>query len=398
MLSILEVDYEDIKSFLIGNNIKVPEKKDFAYVTVLYHLYSQTYQFISDSLLDITEEIGCKKITKINYQSATQQKLNADIMLQLCGYLDPYSIVSLCETCKTALSITKEKNFWNILTPLLINNKFDITKLSENEILYYTKTYHGKRKQLSLVNKNIYIIKESSVYFIDPASNILDCPATNKGISHIIEGTHDNYIMVDGIVFIYVDQGMKMVRTVNISDKIIKISEYNNECLYSDYKGNSYIFENNKLRKIREMKNIKQKENNLFLTHNSELFVNKQLILNNVSQITINYALTTNGILYKIYEQLVTELNINLKGIKQITSNSDDKLFILTDNGLVYYYYDNKLIKDRNLEDVIEILVKDNKLFVLQENKLNIIDLFQNKIVNAYRYDDTSIWNLLDEQ
>lgn len=396
MLSILEVNYNDIESFLVGNNIIVPEKRDFAYVAVLYHLYSQTYKFIPSSLTDVVEEIGCKSIVKINYQSTVQQRLNSDIMLQLCHYLDPYSIVSLCETCKTALSLVQNKDFWNLLIPLLVNNKFDINKLNKNEQLFYAKTYYGKRKSLSIVDDKVYIIDDSACHLVNPSS---DCPyisSRNKSISHIIKCGYDYYNMVDGNIHIHWDNEGLLQTKFDVSEKITipigNISEYQNKCLYSDYRGNRHFFDNGKLKKIRDVRNLLQIEEELFLNHNRQLFVSGQVILNNVNQITNRYALTTNGTIYEINEGLVAELNINLKNIKQISSSREKELFILLTNGLLYYYRNNELIKDDNLEDIVEILTKDNKLYVLTVRELIIVDLIQNKTVNNYRYDDDQIW------
>lgn len=53
------------------------------------------------------------------------------------------------------------------------------------------------------------------------------------------------------------------------------------------------------------MRNIIQKEGQLFLNHNLELYLNKHLILNNICQITKNYALTTDGRIYKIKKYLI---------------------------------------------------------------------------------------------
>lgn len=273
-------------------------------------------------------------------------EIPVDIILFITKYLIPKSLILLMETCKNLLAICQRNDFKQMLISRLEYEGY-IIPIKINDIICCAKYYLPKR--ITCIRKRkLFVVTKLLVYGIE-----LDGRGgfTEYGQQNNIDTFQlVSYANSDIDIHLVSNGTAKMLPYQEVlCHNIINILDYGQQVLFTDNKGRNFMINNNKLTELKIMKNIIQKEQNLYLNKDGTISLENKdynIELNNVIQLTSNrHALTLDGSVYKITRGgNAVKANIAVNNIKQIESlGLYSGIIILTESGSIYYYYNYKL-------------------------------------------------------
>lgn len=197
MLSITTIPFDDIELFLSANDCTVPSDLNLAYDVAFEIMEKNEYSFIPNNLnewliafnlsktnkklkmynehdiilysinelCDLAELLNTDNLDKnhliniLNYLNKVKN-LNIsscpnDILLYMLKFMDLRSTISLCETCKSIIAISKDHDFKNLLISKFVNNNFNMSNFTMKQILFCAKSCPVRNK-MSIINDKLY--------------------------------------------------------------------------------------------------------------------------------------------------------------------------------------------------------------------------------------------------
>lgn len=223
-------------------------------------------------------------------------------------------------------------------------------------------------ERVGLFNKNIAIWSGSKLSIIDIDSNLLLEKQFNFETPDVIFGDNDSYIMdkSTGDVYIINNKGETIERVV--LDKRINnlIEDENNLIVHtkSDEEENLVILSN-----MGAFLRVHPIEDMDILTYNLDKYGDKYLI----SNLMIEDKLKSEVYIYSIDGELLNTNKIDNE-IIIFTEFVNDDLIALTDKCL-YYIRDEEIYWRKSLSNIKDIILKDEEIYILYGQNLEIIDL-----------------------